>query len=93
MLQTSDSTVRAITEKLRPSLPRTARSHRVCDISAVDAALASSAAPTYFDEAVVDGAVAIERYLDRRHLANNPILPRNCGIRAALKISLDRIDV
>jgi patatin-like phospholipase/acyl hydrolase len=63
------------------------------NISAVDAALASSAAPTYFDEAVVEGAVATEIYLDGGIWANNPVLPAIAEAVRHLKIPLDRIDV
>ena len=63
------------------------------DISAVDAALASSAAPTYFDESVWDGPVAPESFLDGGVWANNPILPALAEAVRYLKIPLDRIDV
>lgn len=63
------------------------------DVSAVDAALASSAAPTYFDEAVWDTAIASESYLDGGIWANNPILPALAEAVRHLKIPLDRIDV
>lgn len=63
------------------------------DISAVDAALASSAAPTYFDESVWDGPVAPESFLDGGVWANNPILPALVETVRYLKIPLDRIDV
>lgn len=63
------------------------------DISAVDAALASSAAPTYFDEATFDGAIALETFLDGGIWANNPILPALAEAVRYLKIPLDRIDV
>lgn len=62
-------------------------------ISAVDAALASSAAPTYFDEVTIDGPVALETYLDGGVWANNPILPALAEAVRHLKIPLDRIDV
>jgi patatin-like phospholipase/acyl hydrolase len=62
-------------------------------ISAVDAALASSAAPTYFDEATVDNAIAVENYLDGGIWANNPVLPAIAEAVRHLKIPLDRIDV
>jgi predicted acylesterase/phospholipase RssA len=62
-------------------------------ISAVDAALASSAAPTYFDEAVVDGPIASESYLDGGIWANNPVLPALAEAVRHLKVPLDRIDV
>ncbi len=63
------------------------------DISAVDAALASSAAPTYFDESVWDGPIAPESFLDGGVWANNPILPALAETVRYLKIPLDRIDV
>lgn len=63
------------------------------DISAVDAALASSAAPTYFDEVTFDGPVAVESFLDGGVWANNPILPALAEAVRYLKIPLDRIDV
>lgn len=62
-------------------------------ISAVDAALASSAAPTYFDEAIVDNAISVESYLDGGIWANNPVLPAIAEAVRHLKIPLDRIDV
>lgn len=63
------------------------------DITAVDAALASSAAPTYFDEAVWEAPVATETFLDGGIWANNPILPALAEAVRYLKIPLDRIDV
>lgn len=63
------------------------------DISAVDAALASAAAPTYFDEAVVSDAVTVQSYLDGGLWANNPVLPAIAEAIRHLKIPLDRIDV
>ncbi len=63
------------------------------EISAVDAVLASSAAPTYFDEAVVDTAIAAESFLDGGIWANNPVLPAIAEAVSHLKIPLDRIDV
>lgn len=63
------------------------------DISAVDAALASSAAPTYFDEVTFNGPVALETFLDGGVWANNPILPALAEAVRYLKIPLDRIDV
>lgn len=62
-------------------------------ISAVDAALASSAAPTYFDEATFDGPVTLEAFLDGGVWANNPILPALAEAVRYLKIPLERIDV
>ncbi len=63
------------------------------EISAVDAALASSAAPTYFDESIWDGPIAPETFLDGGVWANNPILPALAEAVRHLKIPLDRIDV
>lgn len=63
------------------------------DITAVDAALASSAAPTYFDEAVVDDSIAVQSYLDGGIWANNPVLPAIAEAIRHLRIPLDRIDV
>ena len=63
------------------------------DISAVDAALASSAAPTYFDEVTFDGPIALETFIDGGIWANNPILPALAEAVRYLKIPLDRIDV
>ena len=62
-------------------------------ISAVDAALASSAAPTYFDDAVVEDPIARARYLDGGIWANNPVLPAIAEAVRHLKVPLDRIDV
>jgi patatin-like phospholipase/acyl hydrolase len=63
------------------------------EISAVDAALASSAAPTYFDEAVVENPIAAASYLDGGIWANNPVLPAIAEAVRHLKVPLDRIDV
>lgn len=63
------------------------------DISSVDAALASSAAPTYFDESLWDGPIVPEMFLDGGVWANNPILPALAESVRHLKIPLDRIDV
>ena len=62
-------------------------------ITAVDAALASSAAPTYFDQAIVGTDVAVEEYLDGGIWANNPILPALAEAVRYLNVPLDRIDV
>ncbi|HHQ6578664.1 TPA: CBASS cGAMP-activated phospholipase [Serratia fonticola] len=63
-------------------------------ISAVDAALASSAAPTYFQEAGIedDTKTALD-YLDGGLWANNPILPAISEAVRYLGIPIDRIDV
>ena len=63
------------------------------DYLAVDAALASSAAPTYFDEAVVHAAVSEQSYLDGGIWANNPVLPAIAEAVAYLQVPLERIDV
>jgi patatin-like phospholipase/acyl hydrolase len=63
------------------------------NISAVDAALASSAAPTYFDQAVVQHPIAPGIYLDGGVWANNPVLPAIAEAVQYLKVPLDRIDV
>jgi hypothetical protein len=63
------------------------------DIPAVDAALASSAAPTYFDEAIWEAPVAAEKFLDGGIWANNPILPALAEAVRYLNVPLDRIDV
>ena len=63
------------------------------EISAVDAALASSAAPTYFDEAVVDNPIAPASFLDGGIWANNPVLPAIAEAVRHLKVPLDRIEV
>lgn len=62
-------------------------------ISAVDAALASSAAPTYFDEAHVQNEITTQQYLDGGIWANNPILPAISEAVRHLGVPLDRIDV
>jgi patatin-like phospholipase/acyl hydrolase len=62
-------------------------------ITAVQAALASSAAPTYFDEASVDDRLAVQPYLDGGIWANNPILPAIAEAVRYLSIPLERIDV
>jgi patatin-like phospholipase/acyl hydrolase len=63
------------------------------EISAVDAALASSAAPSYFDESVWDTPIAVEKFLDGGLWANNPILPAIAEAVRHLNVPLDRIDV
>jgi patatin-like phospholipase/acyl hydrolase len=60
---------------------------------AVDAALASAAAPTYFDEAAVHDTVSEECYLDGGIWANNPVLPAIAEAVAYLQVPLERIDV
>jgi patatin-like phospholipase/acyl hydrolase len=62
-------------------------------ISAVDAALASSGAPTYFDEAIIEGDIAAQVYLDGGLWANNPVLPAIAEAVRHLKIPIERIDV
>lgn len=71
------------------SLDRTA----FAAVSAVDAALASSAAPTYFDDAAIDDKIVVEKYLDGGIWANNPVLPAIAEAVRHLGIPIDRIDV
>lgn len=61
--------------------------------TAVQAALASSAAPTYFDKATVAGPISIQEYLDGGMWANNPVLPAIGEAVAYLGAPIDRIDV
>ena len=57
--------------------PHSADRTGFANISAVDAALASSAAPTYFDEAVIDSPIASGSYLDGGIWANRtPFCPQ-----------------
>jgi patatin-like phospholipase/acyl hydrolase len=63
------------------------------EITAVAAALASSAAPTYFDEAKVPDPISAGSYLDGGIWANNPVLPAIAEAVRYLKIPIDRIDV
>ena len=62
-------------------------------ISAVDAALASAAAPTYFDHANVVTPLTVESYLDGGIWANNPVLPAIAEAVRYLNVPLHRIDV
>ncbi|WP_353071208.1 CBASS cGAMP-activated phospholipase [Tunturiibacter gelidiferens] len=62
-------------------------------ITAVDAALASSAAPSYFDEAWINDTIADQCYLDGGLWANNPVLPAIYEAVHHLSIPLNRIDV
>jgi uncharacterized protein len=87
-------TVRAIhgqTEVIVTAHHRDRARHR--DISAVDAALASSAAPTYFDDAQVVDSISTQSYLDGGIWANNPVLPAISEAVRYLNVPLDRIDV
>ncbi len=63
------------------------------EMTAVEAALASAAAPTYFDEALVDDTIAVQSYLDGGIWANNPVLPAIAEAVRHLKVPIDRIDV
>jgi hypothetical protein len=71
------------------TVERTAYRH----ITAVEAALASSAAPTYFDDAPVAGPIVVESFLDGGIWANNPVLPAIAEAIRYLKVPLERIDV
>ena len=73
--------------------PHSADRTAFATISAVDAALASSAAPSYFDEAIVESAITPEMYLDGGIWANNPVLTALAESVRYLKAPLDRIDV
>ena len=63
------------------------------DYSAVQAAMASSAAPTYFDEAVVADEIAEQSYIDGGVWANNPALAALVEAVHHLGIPLERIDL
>ena len=61
--------------------------------TAVEAALASAAAPTYFDAAQVAGEIASHQFLDGGVWANNPTLPAIAEAVGFLGVPLERIDV
>ncbi len=63
------------------------------DTRAVEAGLASAAAPTYFDPAVIKSPVANQQYLDGGVWANNPVLAAVAEAVMYLGIPLERIDV
>jgi uncharacterized protein len=63
------------------------------EYTAVQAALASAAAPTYFDEAYVKTEIANEVYLDGGVWANNPVLPAIAEAVRFLGSPIDRIDI
>lgn len=63
------------------------------DLSAVDAIMASAAAPTFFDEQEITNPIATIRYVDGGLWANNPILPAVAEATRYLNAPLDRIDV
>lgn len=87
-------TVRAVHGKAEAIVTaHTADRSGFAGFSAVDAALASSAAPTYFDEAVVEDPIARALYLDGGIWANNPVLPAIAEAVRHLRVPLDRIDV
>jgi predicted acylesterase/phospholipase RssA len=62
-------------------------------MKAVDVAMASSAAPTYFDQAPIDGEVATETFLDGGVWANNPIVPALAEALRYVKVPIERVDV
>ncbi len=68
---------------------RTADQHRM----AVDATLASSSAPTYFDEAVIEDEISTKSYIDGGIWANNPVLAALAEAVGPLEQPIDRIDV
>jgi patatin-like phospholipase/acyl hydrolase len=87
-------TVRAIHGEAEAIVtPHSADRTAFVNISAVDAALASAAAPTYFDEAAVPSDIANQSYLDGGVWANNPVLPAMAEAVRHLKVPLERIDV
>jgi hypothetical protein len=61
--------------------------------TAVEAAMASAAAPTYFDPAEVANPIAAELFVDGGLWANSPILPAIAEAVGPLGVPLDRIDV
>ena len=73
--------------------PHTADRTGFKGISAVDAALASSAAPSFFDDCEITGEVSTQQYLDGGIWANNPVLPAIAEAVRYLKVPIDRLDV
>ena len=63
------------------------------NLEAVQAVLASAAAPTFFADANVDGPIATGTYIDGGVWANNPVLPAIAEAIGYLGTSPDRIDV
>jgi len=63
------------------------------DTSAVDAVMASAAAPAFFGEADVDGPIATGKYIDGGMWANNPVLPAVMEAIGYCGAAPDRIDV
>ncbi len=87
-------TVRAIHGEAEAIVTAHARDRTAFEnMSAVDAALASAAAPSYFDEAAVPDDIATQSFLDGGIWANNPVLPAIAEAVRHLKVPLDRIDV
>lgn len=62
-------------------------------LTAVRAAMASSAAPTYFEMLSVDGGVAEERYADGGIWANSPVIPALVEAVRYLGAPIETIDV
>lgn len=60
---------------------------------AVDVAMATAAAPTYFDAAEIDGPIARQKYLDGGLWANNPVLAAIAEAVGPLGQPIDRLDV
>jgi predicted acylesterase/phospholipase RssA len=63
------------------------------DVSAMDAIMASAAAPTFFDAKEITTPIAVNSYVDGGLWANNPILPAVAEATRYLHAPLDRIDV
>ncbi len=63
------------------------------DMKAVEAILASAAAPAFFADANVDGPIASGTYIDGGMWANNPVLPAIIEAIGYLGTTADRIDI
>lgn len=63
------------------------------DLPVVDAAMASTSAPTYFDDHTIPDGIASQSFLDGGLWANNPVLAGISEAVGPLGIPLNRIDV
>lgn len=63
------------------------------DWTAIDAALSSAAAPTYFPTNEVDTGITTHPFIDGGLWANNPVLPAIAEAVGPLEQSLERVDV
>lgn len=59
----------------------------------VDAAMASAAAPTYFEEAEVDAGLVVEQFLDGGIWANNPVIPALAEAIRYVGVPIEKVDV